>query len=179
MAIIIGISGKMKSGKDTLASILFNSLKSEKSVTIISFANVLKEITSYILSKFDKKFDKKLLYSQEGKESFFKPLYVTLREFLQKFGCFMRDLNQDCWINYVKSEMNKYDVVIIPDVRFQNEAEFVQKNGILVRLESKRCLKSDHISETELDEWEFNHVYHNDGTIEDLKMFASFLVSDI
>lgn len=77
---------------------------------------------------------------------------------------------------------------IITDVRFPNEAEAIkERNGIIIRVNRKyhtetiKGLKlttipmkdgiiepSTHPSETALDDYAFNHVIHNKGTMEEL-----------
>lgn len=60
---------------------------------------------------------------------------------------------------------------IITDMRFPNEVEAVAvRNGLLFRVESKRCSNEDkHLSETALDNFQgFDEIIQNDGTILEL-----------
>ena len=89
-----------------------------------------------------------------------------------------------CWGNEINNRKvirniggNLYEVInkiypnwIITDVRFPNEASAIkQRDGIIIRVNSKRCNNTDkHPSETSLDDYEFDDVIRNDGTIEEL-----------
>lgn len=63
-----------------------------------------------------------------------------------------------------------YPSWVITDLRFKNEAEAIKKRkGSLVRVERKGLMTaSNHISEIELDGYEFDYVIQNDGTIQEL-----------
>lgn len=59
---------------------------------------------------------------------------------------------------------------IISDLRMKNEYEAVKKyGGITVRINNPRIISTDtHISETDLDDTEFDYYLENSGTIEEL-----------
>ena len=59
---------------------------------------------------------------------------------------------------------------IITDTRFPNEAEAIKKaGGIIIRIERPGIDPVNlHTSETSLDNWDFDHVVVNDGSITDL-----------
>jgi hypothetical protein len=117
------------------------------------------------------------------------PLPFTVREFLQRLGtdAVRNGLHRNAWVNALMSEyvINKehfndiangrevgdgYPKWIITDTRFPNEAEAVkQKGGIVVRV-NRNGVKpvNSHPSEVGLDNWDFDHVIENNGSIEDL-----------
>ena len=98
-----------------------------------------------------------------------------------------RVLGADVWVNAVMREydlaMNSYSLnpadeprLVITDVRFENEAEAIrQRGGLVIRIERPGVLPRRtssgawHVSETALDDYEFDSVILNDGTPEDLR----------
>jgi hypothetical protein len=101
---------------------------------------------------------------------------------LQALGNHMRGLSADFWIKIVarRIESEKPDLVLIPDLRYLNEAEWVTSNdGIcieIVRLRSngKRYIADDrdpnHVSETSLDGYPFSYtVTAQSGKPEELR----------
>lgn len=122
---------------------------------------------------------------------------MTVREFLQKLGTdALRDnLHTNVWVNalfadyiaepdpavaeFLKAEglpasMNGGKLVypnwIITDCRFPNEAQAVKaRDGIIIRvLRPGNEPVNLHSSETALDDYSFDDVILNDGTVEDL-----------
>lgn len=121
----------------------------------------------------------------------------TPRSLLQKIGTdlFRNQLHSNTWVNAtfadykpigdillegevrrVREEDLIYPNWIITDMRFPNELEAVKKhNGITIRINrgliertGKMIHEPEHISETALDNAEFDYVIENDGTIGDL-----------
>ena len=159
--VIIGFAGKMGSGKNYLAeSILAPFLKSQGAqVLTLAFADQLKieVMTKYNLS-YDDVFEKKT---------------PGIRAILQHEGTENgRDKRgSDVWIKYLSSWIQIFaargvEHFLITDVRFKNEAEWIQRSGgILVKIDAldrheSHCLtrsissvRQHHISEIELDGW--------------------------
>lgn len=122
---------------------------------------------------------------------------ITVRQFLQWLGTeAVRDnLHPNTWVNALMVEykptnncirhsdglfytdehgLNKvspiYPKWIITDTRFKNELQAVKdRGGICVRVDRKSIERgSTHPSETEWRDWEFDHVFDNNGTLEEL-----------
>lgn len=162
---IIGISAKMGCGKSSLASML--CLRNPE-LSRISFATLLKTEVSKV---FD--FPETWCYSEVGKSApinvngFLKELdetgkdVLTVRELLQWYGTdYRRKACPSYWVNAMEESVKKIfehsKGVVIDDVRFFDEAQFVVDNkGILVRIEPYPGWKpgpyASHISETALD----------------------------
>ena len=193
---IIGINGKIGSGKDTVGKIIqylqcHNTgeitiqdvmsnpehewwLEEQSKFEIKKFAGKLKEIGS-ILSG---------IVADQFEDQEFKKLYMgvdwdmTYREFLQKLGTeAMREgLHTNVWVNalfadYKPPKMSQYNPSnwIITDMRFPNELEAVEeRKGITIRVVRSGTAVGTHPSETALDDAYFDHVISNNGTIEDL-----------
>lgn len=170
---IIGISGKVGVGKTVLTNHLLQMIPNYER---LGFADILKEEAA---DKFG--FPKELCYSQEGKcteipvkvgnndgyvfpfsDMPFQPWHEetrTVREILQWWGTDVcRAADPDHWVKAFEVAMKDLAIcdVIIDDIRFHNEAEFVlRQNGILIRLNPYEGWKpgptAKHPSETALD----------------------------
>lgn len=125
---------------------------------------------------------------------------MTVREFLQKLGTeAMRDgLHTNVWVNALFSDYKSIfykefgdlskrvsfeEMIIkrnnfeyhpswcITDMRFPNEYDAIKsKNGIAIRINRPGVSVNDHPSETALDNFKFDYVINNDGTLEDFKI---------
>lgn len=185
---IIGISGKIGSGKDTIAQMIQNRLQLEEDThlrystwEIRKFAGKLKQIASLLTGIPVERFE-----DQEFKKTSLGPVWndMTVREFLQRLGTdACRDnIHPNIWVNALFADYNTKVFVALPrhatdrwiitDVRFPNEADAIKaREGILLRINRPTERKDEHPSETALDNYEgFNYVINNDGTLEDLKV---------
>ena len=163
---LIGISGKMGSGKDTVAQIIREL--SAQPYQIRRFAGKVKEIASLLtgipVCEFEKpEFKKEKLSSRWGG--------MTVRELLQKIGtdCIRDHLHPDAWVNALFAGYMSYEFWIIPDTRFANEYLAIKdRGGIIIRVERPGIPASDHVSETALDGYWFDYVIQNNGSLTDL-----------
>jgi hypothetical protein len=114
-------------------------------------------------------------YPKPGTDTFW-----TAREIMQNYGAFYRTVDEQFWIKnlFKVAEEKEYKNVIITDVRYINEADYIQhkKGGYVIRVE--RESKDDvhnmqHPSEVQLDGYGgFDFVVDNNGTLDDLKNTA-------
>ena len=209
---LIGISGKIGSGKDT-AALIINTLSAYPDLsdatiahmvtnpsptassgdwTVKKFAGKLKEVASLLTGvpvyKFEDQEFKKTNLSEEWQTwypNIDHPEPMTVREFLQKLGTeAMRDgLHTNVWVNALFADYNptaekwdengvdtviSYPRWIITDCRFPNEAVAIREHaGVLLRM-NRNADTGEHLSETALDNFEFDYVMENTGTIQDL-----------
>lgn len=189
---IIGISGKAQSGKDTVCKMIVYTIwyynysqrlqtfslehynnTYEKFGDVIdftcwyktSFANKLKQCLSNILNVSISKFE-----DNEFKKSEVEWLGITVRELLQKFGTAIRnEVSDDFWVKACLNNLEKDDDYLITDVRFKSEAKGIKDlEGIIVRVNREGAGAGNHISEIDLDDYSFDYVINNDGNMEDL-----------
>lgn len=179
---LIGISGKIGSGKDALADFIIKNSKIifEK----VSFAYKLKLITSIMSGQ-----PLEIMFTQEGKNIFLSKWGFTVGEMQQLIGTeAMRDsVHKDAWTLALFADYNSSKNWVISDMRFPNEAEAVRKrNGILIRItgdpanirkNSQRNL--NHASETSLDSYnKWNYEFKNTGTLDSLEDFSKTLLKN-
>lgn len=172
---IILISGKARSGKDTLADIIVNEkLNNEKKVTKIQVGQYIK----YYATKY---------FGWDGSEDT-KP-----RDLLNTLGTDIirnkidPDFHIDRLIQDIKVLSYFYDTFIVSDIRFPIEIEKTKESfdnvvSIKMQRESDELNNSqkNHISETILDNYNnFDFVIDNNGSLEDLKEKAKSILTEI
>lgn len=167
---IIGIAGKMKSGKDTAAEALVNI-----GFTKIAFADHLKSVCMHL---FDMTHDQ--VYTLEGKETIDLRYGRTPREILQFMGTeVVRDNFPNLWVQHMWRACEGIENIVIPDVRFDNEAAFVALNeGVMIEIERPRLQKKGplawikekigHRSERGVNRQLLDYIVINDSSISDL-----------
>src|SRR5690606_24735571 len=58
-------------------------------------------------------------------------------------------IGEDIWVKAF-ARINAGKQVVVPDVRFENEADIVRANGILIHLVGRGGIEGDHVSENKL-----------------------------
>jgi dephospho-CoA kinase len=187
---IIGISGRLNAGKDTLADILLD-LKPEffeKKAYAYKLKQIANLLTGISIEKFNDGEFKKQNMPEEWNWFDDPEDAMSVREFLQELGTeAIRDgLHENAWVialmaDYKADEENNLPNWIITDVRFHNEAEAIRKKGgMLIRLNRKGQSSSEHSSELHMNDWgDWDFVIDNDGSISDLTSHATKIIEEI
>ena len=206
---IIGLVGPAGCGKGTVANLLLG-----KGYEPVAFADTLKDVVSVVFG-----WRRDLLEGDTEESRAFREMEdpwwtnkfgypVTPRKMLQLMGTEAgRDVfHPDIWIHALERQIDGVEDVVITDVRFPNEVEFVKsRGGKIVRLSREdpphiRDLDNNGLSEASglrlmefmainhpkvhLSEYAwFNqpidfHIY-NDGTLEELKEKVDNLLTSI
>lgn len=136
---IIGLVGFIGSGKGTVADILAK----KHNFTKLSFADTLKDATAAIFGwprhLLEGDTDESRAF-REQKDEWWSARFgydFTARMALQMMGTEAgRDVfHEDIWLCSLERRMELYPNVVIADVRFPNEIEFIQsKGGFIVRV---------------------------------------------
>lgn len=160
---ILGITGKMFSGKDTVAEFIHFAFRNSR---ITSFAYPMKQM---LIDYFG--FTYENLYTVEGKNSYNEFWEMTNRDALQKIGteCFRNNFHVDTWLKTMEVNIrnNLTPIIIIPDVRFLNEAELISALGGSILKIVRDGVKRDpnqmaHASETMIDQIPYDMLLVND-----------------
>lgn len=101
----------------------------------------------------------------------------TVRNLLQDVGnAFRQSITEDFWVNIMIGKIaaikknGSIDTILIPDVRYPNEFKMIKNlGGEVWRVERPNVTLMDHISETALDDYTFDKIIQNNGTITDLQ----------
>ena len=178
---IIGISGKAGSGKDTAAKMLEvlyanpdisyedfanKRYKNFADIQIVHFADSLKE-TAQVLFRIGEWETN----TQEGKKTTINWIGKTVRELLQGIGQGLRDaIDPNLWVKILFANTEDWSNYIIADVRYPNELEAIkERNGVLIRIDRNGAGAGDHSSETALDDYNDWDVHiENNGSLESL-----------
>ena len=142
----IAITGKMCSGKSTLAQII---KETNEKYQIYSLGQKVKDVA-------------KDLFGMKEKD----------RTLLTTIGTKMREIDSEVWINYLIKQTKDKTHCIIDDLRYQNEYEALSKNGFKIiqlvidpEIQEKRIkevypnnfqdhlMNRDHLSEKNEFEW--------------------------
>lgn len=110
----------------------------------------------------------------ESQKNWYTLVKLTPRLLMQLIGteCVRTIIHPNAWVNALFADYNSDKKWVITDTRFPNEANRIKElGGVMVRIERpENCgmVVSNHESETALDNYDFDIVITNDGTIEDL-----------
>lgn len=111
---------------------------------------------------------------RQGKRTHMRSGPMTVRDVLQVMGTdiFRTMFDGNVWTNAVFSRQWDTDVVLITDCRFPNEKSITEEHfGVIIRLERDTGLTDAHLSETALDGYDFEHLYVNNDSLDDLEAF--------
>lgn len=111
-------------------------------------------------------------------------IYWTPRALLILEGNLARTVDPDHWVNSVFFNMDKNETNIISDFRFKREySRFVELLGsdqvVTVRIDRFSAPPSNHPSETELDDFNFDYTVENDGNLQELYDKLDKVVAEI
>lgn len=192
---LIGISGRIGSGKDTFAQILIDQLG--EGWEIKKYAQKLKQIASILtgvpVENFEDQVFKACFMGGEWGQ-------MTFREFLQRLGteAVRNNIHTNAWVNafyadfkerFTGNILNERQLAnekfwhfpkwIVTDVRFQNEADEIKKRGgIVVRISRNETTGENlHSSETALDDYPFDDFIRNTGTLAELEILAKIFIT--
>lgn len=168
---LIGISGALNSGKDSVAKIMLELLWEKDRLPIWKikkFAEYLKDMCLGLcqVPDFEHREYKNRLCDEWG---------MTGREVLQTVGSLFRDhFDKDVWVKllfrgfYPDDEYCKW---IISDLRYANEFDAIKsRGGICIRVDRPNLPEDlSHTSETEWRNLTFDYAISNDGTLDDLR----------
>lgn len=175
---IIGLTGHMRSGKDSVAEVLaaqgFHRLAFADTLRsmalavdpLVAISDIpdLQSATHYAkvirLSRLVE-----LVGWEEAKRA------SDVRGFLQRLGTEgVRDhLGHDSWVVALERKMDAQHNYVITDVRFPNEAEAIKAwGGQLWRIERPGFDGDNHASEIHVNALPVNLTIHNTGTLVDL-----------
>lgn len=164
---IIGISGKLGSGKDYVTDFLINEISQKYNIVPDhrKFAEKVKEITAIVTNK-----PLETMYTHEGKNAVIAAFNTTAGRMQQIIGTeIFRAYDTDFWIKATMSDYEPNMSIIVSDVRFKNEADYILNlGGILIRLNGdpmdirKNTTRDiNHPSECNLDDYDKFTIIHN------------------
>lgn len=168
---IIGLTGYAQSGKDTLAKILVE----EHGFVRVAFADKIREFLYEMNPMVDTvAFEPIFLKERVDRDGWeVSKQNPHIRRALQNSGVAARKtFGEDFWVKQAIAEYHPWDKVVVTDVRFTNEADYlkafpgsqlwrVKRNGVEA--------VNAHVSESQMDGYPVDQIFTNNGSIEDLK----------
>jgi dephospho-CoA kinase len=156
---IIGITGKMQSGKDTAADYLISKLEHHRKC---SFADPIKQMLTVGLQ---------LTYAQthgNSKEIVDERYKCTARKMMQTLGTEWgrQMIHKDIWLTIAQNSLDNRR--IFADVRFENEAEWFREVGYLIHIDRPGLPRSIHESEAGVGYQNQDFLVKNAGSLKDL-----------
>lgn len=166
---IIGLSGVAQSGKDTVAELLVLNYSFKR----LAFADGIKESLyrlNPVVPVFEHHAPLQLIVDEKGWD--YAKGFNLVREWLQRMGTEVgREMfGEDIWVDQAFKQVEPDQRFVFTDVRFPNEARRIKEHGgIMWRINRhNHGAVNDHISEHAMDNFMFDHVIYNDGSLDDL-----------
>lgn len=123
----IAICGGICSGKSTLAKILADKYN----LQVYSFATSVKQYATEIFG-----------------------MNYKNRSLIQDFAEKMKEIDKDVWINMLDKRIDSLDNIVIDDLRFDNELEYLRNRGfIIVRINIEKIEQIKRLISTYPDTW--------------------------
>jgi hypothetical protein len=187
----IAISGKARSGKNTLASLLVKNMGlDDTNSKLVALADPMKKIIELMFPEADSEclFGPSELRSKVINDNFIdannKPL--TYRQALIDLGAFGRKYNSDIWLSCLIGDAKKSTdklAYVITDCRYINEYNYLKGSGFYCI----RVLRDDHskindTSETEqdlIDNSGFDYIVYNNGSLEELSKITYDIIEKL
>lgn len=172
---LLGLSGYARAGKDTVASILVE----DHGYQAIAFADLLRTCVQTLNpivgldvdGDYVRYCEALEVFGYEGaKESAYGDEF---RVILQRMGTEVgrKLLGQNIWVEATINSLEPGVKYVITDCRFPNEAQAVaERGGVVVRVNRPGFGPANaHPSETSLDDWAFDVILDNAGSLTDLR----------
>lgn len=170
---VIGIAGPARSGKDTLAHRLCVS----GGYFPMRFAGPIKQALA-VMFGWDGDYLEGI--RKEAVDPFFG---FSPRVAMQTLGTeWGRNLDKDLWVKVMEKQVqtSMHPRIVIPDVRFENEASFIRDRGVLVHVyRGDREKVNFHISESRLHVHIGDFIFHNEKGLGEVRQYATHLLDHL
>jgi hypothetical protein len=179
---IIGVNGLKRSGKDELTKYL----NLHYHYRVLTFADPVLEMICALLKNIGLNHKEILYYTTEEKEKDIPVIGISYRKLAQKIGtdCGRLLINEKLWVNIVdyKSSLVKNRNIVVSDVRYDNEAEWVKnRDGFIINVyRDINRTQDDHSSEQGIDRNLIDfYIENNSDNLYDLHKNIDSILSDI
>jgi hypothetical protein len=188
---IIGFSGKAGSGKDTSAEIIKNMYRLDPRTAIyrLSFSKILKRAVKILFNLTEQQLYDRILKEKLDARYNYSPRYI-----LQYIGTdvIRQHFGQDFFVNRLSEEIDyitrkhkkamfkRNALIMITDVRFDNEAEMILRSGGIVvditRDTEQATDNRHHASENGISRNLVSYTIFNNNTLSDLKFKLNLII---
>lgn len=187
---IIALHGQKNNGKDTAGEILIELGNSEGiRFKRVAFADLMKKLAANSLGIYDGEIDfinfvkdEVILLQGNNKPSIGHIQPLSIREYLINFSQTMKSqFGDDFWAHLAFSNIAPWPDIVVTDLRFEAEAEYLRDLGAYVvhiyREEDQE--DGDLPGEKKLPEAYIDYHLPNTGTLEELKSNTKELLKNI
>lgn len=181
MTKIVAFGHRKRVGKDTAAKFLDTHLRCHGMRSVkLSFASKLKEV-SYLMYHWAG-LQPGIFYEDDKnahlREVVLEKIGKTPRQIWIEVGNKMREVYADTWIDNALLGSGSAELVIITDLRFENEAKKIHSlGGKIFKIIRPGVPVSDDASDSALDGFtRWDAILHNDG---DMKAFHELVKSQV
>lgn len=182
---LIGLTGRKQSGKSEVA----DHLAAAYDFRVISLADPLRAMLLAVDPWVEEGLRLSVLIRMVGWDAA-KEGWPEVRRLLQQLGTEgVRDvIGPDTWVDLMAGsvrearDLDPSTWIVVPDVRFPNEADAVRAlGGVVVRVDRPGMAGplSDHASETEMHAIRADAVLQNTGSLDDLRARALGLIFEL
>ena len=165
--VIIGLSGYASAGKDSVAQILVEKFGYKR----MAFADAIRDILYTLDPLTNNGLHLRTVVDDYGWD--LAKQDNEIRRLLQVLGTEVgrNVFGDDVWVDVLISKLEPMDKVVITDVRFPNEArELHNLAGEIWRVNREGVSAiNEHVSESQMDEYNFDKIIDNNGSLEDLE----------
>lgn len=176
----ISLTGKAKSGKNTVGNIITDYIKHNSNITVEqqAFADPMKKILliAFPTAKYENLFGPSELREEYIPGVFKNGEPVTYRQALKDVGSdyFGQSYIQSMWNDNMEHRIvnSTTDVFIITDLRFIHEMELVNKYNFINIKIIRGTSTEKHLSESQQDSIPLNnykYIFDNNSTLDDLQ----------
>lgn len=172
---LIGLTGVMQSGKDSVGDIL----ESKHGFYRTAYADAIKDLAEELNPTLPSGRTLEDALQRTGWDWDAAKQFVEVREYLQVLGTAIRERDPDFWITAADVYSSFEGNTVVTDVRMPLEVEdILSKGGTVIRVVRPGTGGDNHITETALSNQDFPELV-NDGTLEDLERKVGELVSKL
>lgn len=173
---IIGLTGHKGCGKTTIANYLVESHNFRE----VTFATKLKKVCQILYDFSDQQLTDPVLKETVDQRHGFSP-----RQAFQEIGDLFRAKKSSFWIDYAGFDQMTEERLVISDIRFPNEAEYLRRLGQktgqpvrLIKITRDGLLADGHISETAMETFtDYDAVVENNGTVAEVRAIVAGLIA--
>lgn len=176
---IVGVGYKKGSGKDQFVTFVHTFIRCTKPgihIKRVSFADKLKDVAHQLYHWAGLKSSTYYEAYRDRKEISLPLIGKSPRQIWIEVGNKLREVYPGTWIDFALRGVAA-DIILIPDVRFQNEAKAIRnQGGVLVKIDRPNIPQGTDPAEIELDDWnDWDLIINNDGSLTDLNSTAESL----
>ena len=174
---IVLIIGHIHTGKTTVANYLCEKYNFKR----MSLGDGVKECTVKMFEILNSTgFTRENIKLEDLNNRDKKERYRTLMQQIST-DCIKKVISENVWIDIVKQKIinSKHENIVIDDIRFKNELfelSNLNKNVLIIKLTRDCEIKSEHISEHDLDDTIVPNIINNNGTKEELFKLVDSLI---